>query len=143
MQDSSTVLLRTIAKTVLACEAALIDEASAHALPAFRACDKLRIPLRKVFGLGGFCPLLVRAIALAGAKCPWIRQLRVTVDGTLDGFAEVKPGLDQAALAEGETALITELLGLLVTFIGPAMTLSLVKDTWPPLAELNLEIGTR
>ena len=133
--------MQRFAEKVLACESSLLEEAGIKALPAFHACDKLRSPLRKVFGLEGFRPLLFRAVVLAGAKCPWIRQLQVTADGALGGFAELKPPLDRATLEEGENVLIAELLGLLVTFIGPALTLSLVHDTWPALETLKLEDG--
>lgn len=134
--------LQRFAEVILACESALLNERGGKTVPAFHACDKLRIPLGEVFGVGGYRPLLLRAIALAGAKCAWLRQMRVRADGALEGFAELKPMPDPSTLAEGEIVLIQELLGLLVTFIGPAMTLSLVRDLWPALAELKLENGT-
>ena len=140
--DAAATQLQEIAEKVLACESALTEEAGAKGLPAFQACDKLRIQLCKVFGVGGFRPLLLRAVTLAGAKCNWLRQLQVTADGVLDGFTDLKPKIDRATLAEGEIVLIAELLGLLVTFIGPALTLSLVQDTWPPLEDWKLEKGT-
>ena len=142
MPDGSATQMQKLAEKVLACEAALIEEAGAKGAPAFQACDKLRIQLCKVFGVGGFRLLLLRAVALAGAKCNWLPQLQVTAEGVLDGFADLKPALDRAALTKGEIVLIAELLGLLVTFIGPALTLSLVQDTWPPLEDLKLENGT-
>jgi hypothetical protein len=142
MPHGPTEQFQEFAKHVLACEAALIEEGKAKALDAFQACDKLRIQLRKIFGSGGFRPLLHRALVLAGAKTPWLCKLRTTPDGALDGFAELPSDLDRSILAEGEIALIAELLGLLVTFVGPALTLSLVQDIWPALEDLKLENGT-
>ena len=131
-----------VAKQILACEAALIQEGEVNAPDAFRACDKLRVQLRKIFGSGGFRPLLHRALVLASAEIPWLCKLQMTADGALDGFAELPSDLDRSILAEGEIALIAELLGLLVTFIGPALTLSLVQEIWPALENLKLENGT-
>lgn len=139
--DTQTQLQR-LAERVLACESALIEGAGGKVSPAFQACDKLRLPLCKVFGVGGFRPLLLRAIALAGSKCTWLRQLQVTADGVLDGLSDLEPKLDRETLAKGEILLMTELLGLLVTFIGPALTLRLVQDIWPPLEDWKLEKGT-
>jgi hypothetical protein len=142
MPQGPTDQFQEFAKHVLDCEAALIGEEKAGTPSAFHACDKLRIQLRKVFGSGGFRPLLHRALILAGARTPWLCKLQMTADGALDGFAELPSDLDRSILAEGEVALIAELLGLLVTFVGPALTLSLVQDIWPALEDLKLENGT-
>jgi hypothetical protein len=39
--------------------------------------------------------------------------------------------LDQKEISDGENALVAQLLGLLVTFIGEPLTLSLVREVWP------------
>jgi hypothetical protein len=50
----------------------------------------------------------------------------------------VESKLDPRAIAEGEVVLVADLLGLLVTFIGPALTVQLLGDVWPNLDDLNL-----
>ena len=99
--------------------------------PAFSACEKLRHPLNKMLGAQGFQSLLARAVALAGAKAPWLRSLRATSKGVLDGLVEVRPQPDRQTLADGEALILGELLGLLVIFIGPSVTQGLVQETWP------------
>jgi hypothetical protein len=42
--------------------------------------------------------------------------------------------LDGNEAVQGGTALIAQLLGLLVTFIGEALTLRLVQNVWPNAA---------
>ncbi|MEO5720864.1 MAG: hypothetical protein ABIR71_05260, partial [Chthoniobacterales bacterium] len=97
----------------------------------FRVCAALRGPLAKFMGAAGVDALFSRALALTGAEIPWLRQLRVGADGALDGLAEMAEKLDAPALAEGEIALVGHLLGLLVIFIGPTLTLALLHDIWP------------
>lgn len=99
--------------------------------PGFRVCAALRGPLAKFMGAAGVGALLSRALALASVEMPWLRQLRVHDDGTLDGVAEIEAKQGPGAITEGEIALVGQLLGLLVTFIGPALTLSLLHDIWP------------
>jgi hypothetical protein len=48
--------------------------------------------------------------------------------------------MDETA-KKGGTLLVAQLLGLLVTFIGQALTLRLVRDLWPdaPFEDMNSE----
>ena len=39
--------------------------------------------------------------------------------------------LADAEIAEGEAVLVAQLIGLLVTFIGEALTLHLLHEAWP------------
>lgn len=122
---------REFAGKLLAYVAASGAAAEPQDFPGFRVCAALRGPLAKFMGAAGVTALLVRALALASVEIPWLRQLRIQADGTLDGVAEMAGKLDARAIAEGEIALVGHLLGLLVTFIGPALTLSLLHDIWP------------
>ena len=98
---------------------------------AFRICEKLRMSLNRLMGVAGYRALLSRALALAGADVLWLRGLHVQADGTLEGQAELNSKLDDEQIAEGEVALVAELLGLIVTFIGPTLTMQLVQQAWP------------
>jgi hypothetical protein len=99
---------------------------------AVQACDKLRMTLTKLIGAAGFSSLLSRALALATRQAPSLVGLRVEADGSLTGFNEVQQDSNAAeAGRQGGVVLVAELLGLLVTFIGQPMTLSLVRKAWP------------
>ncbi len=90
-------------------------------------------------GIGGFRALLMRSQSLGGAEVPWLRGLVIKPDGSLEGWVELK--LDSNELARGEAVLVEQLLGLLVTFIGIALTLQLLREIWPRMDNLDFEQG--
>jgi hypothetical protein len=98
---------------------------------AFRVCEKLRVQLTKTTGVRGFSALVSRALALAGAEVPWLRALQINSDGSLKGLHELEAKLDSRVVTEGQVVLLSQLLGLLITLIGPALTLQLLQDIWP------------
>ncbi len=122
---------REFAGKLLAYVAASGAAAEPNDFPGFHVCASLRGPLAKFMGAAGVGVLLTRALALASVEIPWLRQLRAQDDGTLEGVAEIEAKLGPGAIAEGEIALVGHLLGLLVVFIGPSLTLSLLHDIWP------------
>jgi hypothetical protein len=65
---------------------------------------------------------------VAKAKVPRLSAVHVKPDGSLEVLRELG-NQDQAA--EAGVMLISQLLGLLVTFIGESLMLSLVLDAWP------------
>ena len=87
--------------------------------------------LASLMGSAGYRSLLARAVALAGAEVPWLRGLHIRADSRLEETAELLSKLSAQEIARGEVALVTELLGLLVTFIGPALTVQLMQEAWP------------
>ena len=91
----------------------------------------------RLTGIGGFRSLLARALALAGSEVSWLRALHVKGDGSLEGLEKDEAKLDSREVAEGEVVLVSQLLGLLVTFIGPALTLGLLRDIWPKMNDLD------
>jgi len=133
MSNSATLKPKEFARRLLAYEAGSGKPADAKVSPAFRVCEKLRGPLGKLLGVGGFRSLLSRALALAGAEVPWLRALHIKADGSLEGLDELEAKLDSRAVAEGEVVLAAQLLGLLVTFIGAALTQRLLQDIWPTM----------
>ncbi len=122
---------RDFAGKLLAYVAASGPAVESQDFPGFRVCAALRGPLAKFMGAAGVTALLLRSLTLASVEIPWLRQLRVQADGTLDGLAELTGGLDARAITDGEIALVGHLLGLLVIFIGPTLTLGLLHDIWP------------
>lgn len=100
--------------------------------------DKLRRPLMILAGAQVFRALLSRALALAIDEVRWLRAVHVKADGSLECPAEMAQ-LDKEEIANGEVVLLTELFGLLLTFIGEALTLRLLQDVWPgaPINDFN------
>jgi hypothetical protein len=114
------------------------DSSDSEGRAAFRVCEKLRGPLSRLTGVAGFRSLLSRALSLAKAKVPWLGKLQVRLDGSFEFTAETEAFLGKKEAADGGLALIAQVLELLGTFIGEALTLRLVKDIWPKAALKNL-----
>jgi hypothetical protein len=93
-------------------------------------------------GNGGHRALVMRALALAGAEVPWLRGIRVAADGTLEGTGPDDESIDPDEVIEGGVALVAQMIGLLVAFIGERLTLQLVREVWPklPARDLNFKI---
>lgn len=96
--------------------------------------EKLRRPLVTLTGIAGFRSLLARALTLAKAQAPDLGTVRIEPDGSLAGLSD--PG-NQAQVAEAGVILIAQLLGLLVTFIGESLMLTVVREAWPDLPYFN------
>jgi hypothetical protein len=138
MPTGAAPKLKGFARRLLLYEAATGTRSGPDGSAAFRVCDKLRQPLGKLMGVGGFRTLLSRAQVLAGAEVPWLCALEIQADGSLAGLGELEARYDWRVVAEGEVVLAANLIGLLVTFIGPALTLRLVHDIWPKMEDLDL-----
>jgi hypothetical protein len=102
------------------------------------ASEKLRPNLATLMGNIGFSALLSRALALAILEVPLLRAVHVKTDGTFEGFEELGAQVDPDEFLEGCVVLLSHLLGLLVAFIGEALTLRLVRDVWPELSPNDL-----
>jgi hypothetical protein len=122
--------MRNYAKRLIAYEAKQNQSSGKGHPAAFGVCEKLREPLASLSGLNGYRSLLSRALALAGREVRWLRAVHVKADGSLEFPAEMSE-LDQREISDGENALVTQLLGLLLTFIGEPLTLNLVREVWP------------
>jgi hypothetical protein len=111
----------------------------------FSVCEKLRPQLATLMGNGGYRAVISRALALAGAEVPWLRALHVKSDGALEGLGKLPAQLNPDILSQGRVALLAQLLGLMVTFIGENLTLRLVREIWPkaPLNDLDLIKGDK
>src|SRR5579863_6655999 len=110
--------VQDLARQILAQE---VDES--HPLEAgCRATEKLRLHLSKLVGVSGYHALLARALALAKAQASWLGAVKVNADGSLDGFLETAFKQDPKEAMKGEAALLAQVLGLLITFIGQALT---------------------
>src|SRR5688500_17973816 len=139
MPKSIAPNVKNFARRLLAYEAASGLSPEAKKSGVFGVCEKLRRPLSQLTGNGGFRSLLSRALVLASEEVPWLRALHVKADGSLEGLAELEANLQPDEIALGEAVLVSCFLGLLVTFIGPTWTLSLLQDIWPKMDDLICE----
>ena len=117
-----------VAEHLLALER--VDRGAAAAV-----CNKLRRLLTKILGSNGFFTLLRRALTLAKAHRPELSVVEVKSDGTLEHADD----LDRSA----EIALVSQLLDLLVTFVGAAVTLRILQDAWPDAVIESLDLERR
>jgi len=131
MTESLSSKLKPLARRLTTHEAAGNSSAAAGIGPAFCVCEKLRGPLGRLLGAGGFRSLLSRSLALAGPEVAWLRGLQVKADGSIAGLDDLAAKLEGDGIAEGDAALTAQLLGLLVTFIGPSLTLQILREIWP------------
>ncbi len=99
----------------------------------FRACDKLRRPLSTLLGTLGYRALVMRALTLARRQSAQLESVRVKEDGSLD---KIGP-----ASAVAGAVLTEQLIGLLLSFVGEAITLRLLHDVWPDLGGPNTTLG--
>ena len=133
--------MRDFAKHLMAHDALRNKSSEAKTPAAFHVADRLRPHLATLMGNGGFRALLSRALALANEDVPWLRAVHVKADGTLEGLEELHAELDPADFLEGRVTLLTQLLGLLVAFIGPGLTSRLVGETWPQMSPDDTDFG--
>ena len=134
--------LRELARWLLAFEAAAGKPPGQKSPGAFSVCGKLRRHLSVLAGVAGFRSLLSRALTLAKAEIPWLDAVRIREDGSLEwpGANELRRGTEETA--KGEAAIVAQLLGLLVSFIGEALTLLLVREVWPEAPFDGTDAGT-
>jgi hypothetical protein len=76
----------------------------------------------------------MRVLTLARREAVALDAVSIRDDGSLEG-----PSTNAAG--EGGALLIAQLLGLLMTFIGEALTISLLNEIWPELLTADLKPG--
>jgi hypothetical protein len=129
---------RDLARSLVASEADA-RATSLHIKPAtVRAYEKLRRQLSAPVGVDGFQLLASRALALAKSQSPRLSAVQVTASGELHGLSDVELQKGTGADEDDEAGvlLITQLIGLFLTFLGEATTLRLIED-------LRLQVDAR
>jgi hypothetical protein len=111
--------------------------------PAFVVCDKLRPHLAMLMGDAGFRSLLSRALALTNAQGDWLRDVKIKPDGSLGESDETGNIAHRKHVARGGVILVTQLLELLVAFIGEKLAVGLVCDIWPNVSQDGLTSPNR
>lgn len=128
---------RDLARTLVAREANA-TAASLQTEPAtVRVYEKLRRQLGAPVGIDGFQALASRALTLAKSESPRLSTVQVTPSGGLRGLGHVESLTDAVEEGEAGIALIAQLLGLFLAFLGEATTLRLIEDL-----RLQVDAGT-
>jgi hypothetical protein len=100
-----------------------------HVEPAtVRVYERLRRQLGGPVGVDGFQAIASRALALAKAESPRLSSVQINANGGLHGLGAVESQTDADENGEAGILLIAQLLGLFLTFLGEATTLSLLED---------------
>jgi len=124
--------LRQLALQVLARRAGAAAGAQALAAAALRAYEDLARVSAPLIGQVGVDALTGRAVHLAQRESPCL--VPTPPEQAHETFAEVMVCLerqDPAVATEAAGAVLTAFTGLLVTFIGEAITVRLLRDAWP------------
>src|SRR5664279_2414260 len=136
--------MRDLAYCLLTYEAIASKASEPVESATLRVYEKLRQSLSEFVGVAGFYSLSSRALALAKPEAPSLNAARISGDGALQGLGEIETqiDMDKDLAGEGGIILIARLLGLLRIFLGEALTLSLLRNSWPGEAfdERNSEV---
>ena len=96
------------------------------AAAAARIHEKLHRQLATVVGEAGFVALFARAVKLSTRSFPGLGEI-----GTLERLCELLKIQTQAQNAAIVSALVSNFVNLLSTFIGKGLTLKLLHNAWP------------
>ena len=88
-----------------------------------RVIEKLRILLTRFSGSDSYAALMRRAVVLARMEDPSLEGRAVTQSGSIPSFEGIS--------IETSLTLTAHLLDLMGTFIGHALTVTLLAETWP------------
>lgn len=141
----TTPQMRKLAEFLIASETRGKVSLEMKSPPAFDVCEKLRPYLATLMGKVGFHALLSRALAVAGADDASLRSWKVNPDGSLGRSGESGAPVDSENRAAASAALVSQLLTLLVAFIGENLTVRVVRELWPklPLSDVQFEQGDK
>jgi len=132
-----------LARRLFAEEAAADGTSLTTRSTILRVYEKLRRSLCALAGVAGFRSLASRALTLAKAEAPSLRAMQVAEDGSLEVCGETELESDKHPAEESGIILLAQLLGLLHAFIGEALTLRLLRDTWPNIVFYDRDSGER
>ncbi len=124
---------RDFAQRLIAHQAKENKSSGTEPAAAFPVTELLRPHLATLMGAFGFRSLLSRSLALASMDVSWLRMVELKANGSLPARDELAAKVAPADMMEGRLVLLTQLLGLLVAFIGAKLTLQLVHQVWPNL----------
>jgi hypothetical protein len=132
--------MRDLAHRLLTYEAVVDETPEPVGSAAIRVYEKMRQSLCALAGVAGFQSLAFRALTQAKSEAPGLWSVQIAADGSLQGLGEFDPqpdafepqlGSGQDQVSEGGVVLIAHLLGLLLMFLGEALTINLLRNAWP------------
>jgi CheY-like chemotaxis protein len=127
LRHAAQANLTNLAKCILASES--FARTSGDDSPTiFRVCDKMRGPLQNLAGETGFRSIVARALILAKSEVAWLWPVKISDSGFFEGLALAEEKLSPLEVSRGETVMVTQILGLLFTFLGESMTHVLLHD---------------
>ena len=125
--------MRSFAKRLVDSEGHSNTSSAAQTAVAFPVADKLRPQLAMLMGQDGVKALLSRSLVLATTEVSWLGAVQINADGDLEWVEALGSQPNAAEFLEGRVVLLAQLIGLLVAFIGPGLTSSLVGEIWPQI----------
>jgi hypothetical protein len=130
---STPTEMRDLARRLLAYEADAGKTLEPAESTTLRVYEKLRRCIGEFAGSAGFQSLANRALMLARLEVPSLSAVHVAADGILQGISEIEPptNIEREGVCDGGVILISQLLALLLTFLGQALTMNLVREVWP------------
>lgn len=135
-----TAAHRELASLLLA--AAMSDQTDPAALPEVgaRAFEKLCHELVELVTKVGSRALFARALYLTRPEFPFFAGVRAEpgLDTALEGLHNILLDVEPEQAREGLAALLANLIGLLVTFIGEDLTLGVLAAVWPDVSHNRL-----
>ena len=140
--DSPAPDLGELARRLVRHEAGGRSDPAASAAGVERAGARLKDDLVELLGLGGVSALFGRALHLAQREHPVLAGISVSTEPAVcfTGLAEaLAAGTDEEALTAG-AALLTHLMGLLVTLLGEELGMQPVRKLWLQVASSVREI---
>jgi hypothetical protein len=96
--------------------------------------QKLSDRLSRLVSVAGSHAMLSRALHLARPEFAFLDGVRAGHDECFDDLEEALCSVDAAAADKALLTVLTNLIDLLVGFIGEELTLGLVGEVWPALA---------
>jgi hypothetical protein len=94
-------------------------------------CERLHRQLQPLFGTTAVSALFVRALHVATADFPWLRDLvRNESNPCVGDRIALAERPDIETLQEGLAAVLAHNIGLLNTFVGEDLVLPLVQQAW-------------
>jgi hypothetical protein len=130
--------MRELAHRLFAYEVVVGKTSEPMEFPILRIYEKLRQSLSAFAGVAAFESLAFRALTQAKSEAPGLWAVQVAQGGSLQGLGQFEPQIDmdkdladRFPAGDGGIILIACLLGLLLLFLGDALTLSLLRNTWP------------
>jgi hypothetical protein len=124
---------RSFAAHLIAQDAKSKNASRSGPAASFPVIERLRAPLTNLMGGAGFSALISRSLALATADIPALRGVQLKADGVWEGLEAIEAQLGVDGFLEARVVVLAQLLGLLVAFVGEALTLRLMAEIWPNL----------